>query len=60
MPFSEGDHIELTNSSDRYSGTVIKITFNFSTILSDDKKKETMFSNQIILNGEFIITKDRI
>ncbi|MDE1867130.1 MAG: mechanosensitive ion channel family protein, partial [Thaumarchaeota archaeon] len=60
LPFAEGDHIELTNSSDKYSGTVIKTTSNFSTILSDDKKKETIFSNQMILGGKFIITKNRI
>lgn len=59
LPFTEGVHVELTSSSDRYSGTIIKITSNFSTILSDDRKKETIISNQMILDGKFIITKDR-
>jgi small conductance mechanosensitive channel len=59
LPFAEGDNIELTNLSEKYSGTVIKITSNFSTILSNDKKKETIFSNQMILGGTLIITKER-
>ncbi|MGI0073434.1 MAG: mechanosensitive ion channel domain-containing protein [Nitrosotalea sp.] len=59
LPFTEGDRIELTDSSGKYAGTVIKITPRFSTILSDDKKKETIFANNTILSGQFIITKDR-
>jgi small-conductance mechanosensitive channel len=59
IPFGEGDRIELTDSSGKYAGTVIKITPNFSTILSDDNKKETIFSNQLIQSGRFIITKER-
>lgn len=59
LPFSEGDRIEIIGPSDKYSGTVIKTTSSFSTILSDDNKKETIFSNQMILGGKFIITKYR-
>jgi small conductance mechanosensitive channel len=59
LPFTEGDHIELTDSTGKYTGIIIKITPNFSTLLSDDNKKETIFSNQTILSGRFIITKDR-
>jgi small-conductance mechanosensitive channel len=59
LPFAEGDSIELIDSSGKYTGIVIKITPNFSTLLSDDNKKETIFSNQTILSGRFIVTKDR-
>jgi len=57
LPFAEGNHVELTDSTGKYAGIVIKITPNFSTIISDDKKKETIFSNQMILSGRFIITR---
>jgi small-conductance mechanosensitive channel len=60
MPFVKGDHIELTDSSGKYTGSVIKITPIFSTLLSGDGKKEIMFSNQTILSGQFVITKDRL
>lgn len=57
LPFGEGDHLELKNSSGSYSGTVIKITTKFTTILSEDK--EVTVSNSSILDGQFIITKTR-
>lgn len=60
LPFTEGERIELKDSSNIYAGTVIKITSSFSTILSDDKKKETTIANGTILNGNFIIIKDRM
>lgn len=59
LPFAEGDHIELTDSTGKYAGVVIRITPTFSTILSDDNKKESIFSNQTILSGRFIIARDR-
>jgi len=58
LPFAEGDHIELTDSTGKYTGIVTKITMNFTTIRNDDNNKETIFSNQMIQSGRFIITKD--
>jgi small-conductance mechanosensitive channel len=57
LPFKEGDHIELKNSSDKYSGNVIKITPKFTTILDDNK--EITVANNSIFDGQFSITKSR-
>lgn len=59
LPFSEGDHVEISGPAGTYTGTVIKVVPAFSTILSDDKKKEITFANSTILSTQFIITKDR-
>lgn len=61
LPFSEGDHIELTSSSvdNRYTGTVSKITSRFSSLITDDDSKEVMLPNSAIISGQFVITKDR-
>jgi small conductance mechanosensitive channel len=60
LPFSEGDHIELASSStDRYVGTVSKITPRFSSLITDDDRKEVMLPNSSIISGQFVITKDR-
>lgn len=62
LPFSEGDHIELTSSSinNTYVGTVSKITLRFSSLITDDDSKEVMLSNSSIISGQFVIIKDRV
>ena len=61
LPFSEGDHIELVSSStNRYVGTVSKITPRFSSLITDDDSKEVMLPNSSIISGQFIIIKDRV
>lgn len=57
LPFSEGDQVELKNSSDRYTGIVIRITPEFTTILDEDK--EIIIANNSIFDGKFIIIKTR-
>lgn len=57
LPFSEGDHLELKNLSGSYSGTVIRITSKFTTMLNENK--EVTISNSSILDGQFVITKTR-
>ncbi len=60
LPFSEGDHVELASSStNRYVGTVSKITPKFSSLITDDDSKEVMLSNSSIISGQFVIIKDR-
>src|SRR5919199_5670906 len=58
LPFVEGDHVELTNSSKTYIGTVYKITPNFTTVYNDDDKNEVIVSNSAIIAGQFIIVKN--
>jgi small conductance mechanosensitive channel len=58
LPFVEGDHVELTNSSKTYIGTVYKITPNFTTVYNDDNKNEVIISNRAIIAGQFIIVKN--
>ncbi len=59
LPFADGDYIELTDSTNKYVGVVVKINPTFTTLLADDGKKEVMVVNQMILNGKFIITKNK-
>jgi small-conductance mechanosensitive channel len=56
LPYNEGDKIELKNSSDKYTGIIIKITPEFTTIL--DENKEVTITNNSIFDGKFVITKD--
>ena len=58
LPFVEGDHVELTNSSKTYIGTVYKITPNFTTVYNDDDKNEVIVSNSAIIAGQFVIIKN--
>jgi small conductance mechanosensitive channel len=62
LPFSEGDHIELAGSTinNRYVGRVIKITPRFSSLITDDERKEVMLPNSSIISGQFVIIKDRV
>jgi len=61
LPFSERDHIELTNQGiNRYVGTVSKITPRFTSLITDDESKEIMLSNSSIISGQFVIIKDRL
>lgn len=59
LPFEEGEHVELSNSNEKYVGIIIKITPRFVTILTDDKQKEITFANKVILDGQFVITKNK-
>ncbi len=59
LPFEEGEHVELSNSTEKYSGTIIKITPRFVTILSENKQKEITIANKVILDGQFVIAKNR-
>jgi len=56
LPYKKGDKIELKNSSDKYTGIIIKITPEFTTIL--DGNKEVTITNNSIFDGKFVITKD--
>jgi small conductance mechanosensitive channel len=57
LPFVEGEHVELTDSSKRYDGIVTKITTNFTTLYSSESKNEIILSNNSIISGQFIIIK---
>jgi small conductance mechanosensitive channel len=57
LPFVEGEHVEVTDSSKRYHGIVTKITTNFTTLYSSESKNEIILSNNSIILGQFIITK---
>jgi len=56
LPYKKGEKIELKNSSDKYTGIIIKITPEFTTIL--DENKEVTITNNSIFDGKFVITKD--
>ncbi|MFZ0185298.1 MAG: mechanosensitive ion channel family protein [Nitrosotalea sp.] len=55
LPYAEGDKIELSNGSEKYSGIVTKITSRFTTILDDDT--EILIGNGSILGGSMVIKK---
>jgi small-conductance mechanosensitive channel len=58
LPFLEGDNIEVKDASTTYSGTVSKITSNFTTLQhSDNKSYETILPNSAILSGNFVIIR---
>jgi small conductance mechanosensitive channel len=58
LPFAEGDNIELKGSSTMYSGTVIKIGANFTTLRhSENSAYQTILANSAILSGNFVIIK---
>jgi small-conductance mechanosensitive channel len=57
LPYSEGDHLELTNSSHSYCGVVSKVSTNFTTLCSKENKNEVILANSSILSGKFIIIK---
>ena len=59
LPYSEGDKVEITSSLEKYAGTVIKITPKFTTILNDERTKEYIVANSMILDGNFTIMKHR-
>lgn len=59
LPFVEGDHIEITNSSNRYSGIISNITANFTILYSNENRNEVILANSAILSGQFIITKKK-
>ena len=55
LPFVEGDKIELSTSSEKFSGTVVKITTRFTTILDADN--EIIIANKSIFEGSTTIIK---
>jgi small-conductance mechanosensitive channel len=57
LPYLEGDKIEISNGSDRFSGVVIKITSRFTTIL--DENREIIVANRSVLEGSLIIIKNQ-
>ncbi|SRR5579885_107431 len=59
LPYSEGDQIELTSANEKYVGIVIKISSRFTTILNEERTKEYIVSNSVILSGNFTIVKHR-
>lgn len=59
LPYSEGDYVEITGASEKYTGTVIKITPRFTTILNDERTKEYILTSSMILDGNFIIVRHR-
>ncbi|MDE1830066.1 MAG: mechanosensitive ion channel family protein [Thaumarchaeota archaeon] len=60
LPYSEGDRIEIKSVQENYIGTVIRITPKFTTILNDERTKEFILANSVILQGNFTIVKHRI
>ena len=59
LPYSEGDMIEISGPLEKYIGTVIRITSKFTTILNDERTKEYILANNMILQGNFTIVKHR-
>lgn len=59
LPYSEGDVIEISGPLEKYIGTVIRITSKFTTILNDERTKEYILANNMILQGNFTIVKHR-
>jgi small conductance mechanosensitive channel len=57
LPFVQGEDIEVTDSSKSYSGTVTKITTNFTTLSSRGSNSEIILSNNSIMSGQFVIIK---
>ncbi|MDE1769637.1 MAG: mechanosensitive ion channel family protein [Thaumarchaeota archaeon] len=55
LPFVEGDRIELSTSSEKFSGTVVKITPRFTTILDGDR--DIIIANKSIFDGGITIIK---
>jgi small conductance mechanosensitive channel len=55
LPYVEGDKIDLSNGSDKFSGIVTKITPLFTTILDNDN--EIIVANRSILEGNTILIK---
>ena len=59
LPYSEGDVIEMAGPLEKYVGTVIKITSKFTTILNDERTKEYILANSMVLQGNFTIVRHR-
>lgn len=59
LPYSEGDMIEMAGPLEKYVGTVIRITSKFTTILNDERTKEYILANSMVLQGNFTIVRHR-
>jgi small-conductance mechanosensitive channel len=55
LPYVEGDKIDLSNGSDKFSGIVTRITSQFTTILDNDD--EIIIANRSILEGNSVVIK---
>lgn len=60
LPYGEGDYIEAIGGEEKYVGTVIRITPKFTVILNDEKTKESILANVMILSGNFTIVRRRL
>lgn len=56
MPYVEGDKIEISNGSQRFSGIVININSRTTTILEEGK--EIIISNRLVLKEDTVIKKN--
>ena len=59
LPYSEGDKVEIMNQSEKYEGTVIKITPKFTTVLNYERTREFVVANRSVLGGDFRVIKHR-
>jgi small-conductance mechanosensitive channel len=57
LPFAEGEHVEVIDSSKKYDGIVTKINTNFTTLYNSESENEIILSNNSIISGQFIIIK---
>jgi small-conductance mechanosensitive channel len=59
LPISEGEHVQIVTSAEKYVGAVSKITPKFFTLISDDGNSEILLANANLLSGEYVIIKDK-
>lgn len=57
LPYVEGDKIEVSIGSDKFSGTVSTITSRFTTLVDDDR--EIIITNRSVLEGNSIVIKKK-
>lgn len=57
LPFAEGEHVQVIDSSKKYDGIVTKINTNFTTLYNSESENEIILSNNSIISGQFIIIK---
>ncbi|AIF82207.1 small-conductance mechanosensitive channel [Candidatus Nitrososphaera evergladensis SR1] len=60
LPIKEGEHVQIIASTEKYAGTVSKITSKFFFLASDgDANKEIVLANANLISGQYVIIKDR-
>jgi small conductance mechanosensitive channel len=57
LPISEGENVQIVTSSEKYTGTVSRITPKFFFLVTEDKKSEIMLPNANLLSGQYVIIK---